>query len=261
MRRVTITLAIGVAALALAACGSSGGTATPSTTAHVHDDSAASAGHDHGAAVAVPLSYRSDGIIDSTKIDLSGVPGVSATQQAQAEALLKSTIEVLPKRWSDVAQAERDGFQSIGDGLTGEEHYMHWDWIEDTVTLDPTQPESLVYKVDRATGTKTLEAAMYLMPSQYTLDSPPSIASPLVQFHVHDNLCFTPPPAPQVRGLTNAEGGCNPPLVKFHPNVMAHVWIRQNDCGPFAALLGVGAGQIREGEARACDHDHGRVGL
>jgi len=261
--RSRVGLAVGAAVL-LAACGSGTSTTSPPSTetdghTHTHDDPA-TGGHDHDAAVAVPLSYTKDGLIDSTKVDLSGIAGVSPTQQAQAEALLKSTIELLPQ-WSDPAQAEADGFESIGDGFTGEEHFIHWDWIDDTVILDPNRPESLVYKVDPETGTKTLEAAMFIMPKQYSLDSPPSIASPLVQFHIHDNLCFTAPPAPKVRGLTNGEGGCTAPLVKFQPNAMAHVWIRQNDCGPFAALLGVGGGQIKPGEEVACDHDHGRIGL
>ena len=38
---------------------------------------------------------------------------------------------------------------------------------------------------------------------------------------------------------------------------MIHVWITPHKCGPFAALEGVGAGQINDGEARLCDHAHG----
>ena len=38
---------------------------------------------------------------------------------------------------------------------------------------------------------------------------------------------------------------------------MIHVWITPHRCGPFAALEGVGGGQIAEGEARLCDHAHG----
>ena len=130
----------------------------------------------------------------------------------------------------------------------------------------PNKPESLVYKVDRATGTKTLEAAMFIMPKTYTFDNPPPITSPLVQFHLHDNLCFTPATptvGPQVRGLTDAAGDCKSTFapVKFNPNIQVHVWIRPNDCGPFAALLGVGAGQIAAGATRSCVHDHTKLGL
>jgi hypothetical protein len=38
---------------------------------------------------------------------------------------------------------------------------------------------------------------------------------------------------------------------------MIHVWIVPHRCGPFAALEGVGGGQINEGEERLCDHAHG----
>ena len=207
-----------------------------------------------------PLEVTADGLIDPASIDLSGIEGVSEQQQAESTALLQNTLAVLP-RWTDYQTAIADGFQSIHDELTGEEHVIHWDWIDDATMLDPNRPESLVYKVDRATGARTLEAAMFLLPKQYTLQNQPTIASPLVQFHEHDNLCFTAPPAPRVAGLTNSEGGCTSPLVKFNPNIMVHVWIRPNECGPFAALLGVGAGQIADGEQRSCVHDHDRLGL
>jgi hypothetical protein len=38
---------------------------------------------------------------------------------------------------------------------------------------------------------------------------------------------------------------------------MIHVWIVPHRCGPFAALEGVGGGQIKAGEERLCDHAHG----
>jgi hypothetical protein len=222
-----------------------------------------SSGHAHAAkpvAIKHALKYRSDGIIDHRKVNLSGIPGVSRKDEKAAEKLLKATIKTLP-RWSDPAVAAADGFKSIGDGLTGEEHMLHWDWIDDDVIFDPERPESLVYKVDRATGTKTLEAAMYILPKEYNLDNTPAIDSKLVQFHQHDNLCFTTGDAPRVAGLTQADGSCRAPLTKFNPNIQVHVWIRQNDCGPFASLLGVGAGQIKAGAKRSCVHSANRLGL
>ncbi|MGZ4676489.1 MAG: hypothetical protein ACXVJ7_01310 [Acidimicrobiia bacterium] len=279
MRKLSVsTVLVVVAAMVFAACGSSGAAKSSSTlhggmtdaqmkcmdstyAAKHHELCAHGAGRMNTAPVktAKPLTYNADGTINPAHIDLSGVPGVSATQTKEAEDLLKSTLAVLPK-WSNYQTALADGFQSIGDGITGEEHVIHWDWIDDNTVFDPNHPESLVYKVDRATGNRTLEAAMFIMPKQYTLDNVPPIASNLVQFHVHDNLCFTPPPAPLVRGITDAQGNCRPPLVKFNPNPMVHVWIRANDCGPFAALLGVGAGQTKSGQ-RNCDHDHGKLTL
>jgi len=214
--------------------------------------------------LAHPLRYTKNGIIDVRHIDLTGVKGVTKQQAKVAKQLLVTTIKTLPK-WSDPAAAAAAGFQSIGDGLTGEEHFLHWDWINDNDIFDPNHPESLVYHVDRATGQKQLEAAMYILPGKYTLQNPPKkYTSNLVQYHEHDNLCFTAASAtsgPQVRGLTNAQGACNPPLTKFNPNIQVHVWIRSNECGPFASLLGVGAGQIKSGTERSCVHAPNRLGL
>jgi hypothetical protein len=215
--------------------------------------------------LAHPLRYTKSGIIDVKHIDLTGVKGVTKQQAKVAKQLLVSTIKTLPQ-WSDPAAATAAGFQSIGDGLTGEEHFLHWDWINDNDIFDPQHPESLVYHVDRATGKKQLEAAMYILPEKYTLNNPPKkYTSELVQYHEHDNLCFTPPPSSQVRGLTKADGTCGTffgqQLVKFNPNIQVHVWIRANECGPFASLLGVGAGQIKSGTQRSCVHSPTRVGL
>ena len=204
-----------------------------------------------------PLAVRADGLVDPARIDLSGMPGVTAAEQQRAESLLRRSILTLPK-WADYRKAEAGGYRSIGDGITGEEHFLRWEAVNDGVMLDPSAPESLVYKVDPATGTRTLEAAMFILPERYNLNNVPNVGGALTQFHTHDNLCFNnDTKAPKVVGLTNGEGKCPPPLVKFRANVMLHVWIRPNPCGPFAALEGVGAGQTKPGTTRACDMVHG----
>jgi hypothetical protein len=230
------------------------------SAAHDHDhgtagggEESAAGGHEHAgheAAAVAPTPY------DPTKpIDLGGVEGVTPEQQAAAENLIAITLWRLP-RWADPKVAEAAGFHSIGDGFTGYEHFIQWDWINDKDILDPERPESLVYRVDRD-GTRTLEAAMFMLPQGNTLETVPELGGKLTQWHIHDNLCFSPGEAPKVRGLTGAGGGCPPGLVKFDPVPMIHVWIVPHPCGPFAALEGVGAGQIKEGEERLCDHAHG----
>jgi hypothetical protein len=77
-----------------------------------------------------PLAINADGILNPDNVDLSGVPGVTLDGQHRAETLLRSTIVDI-QRWADVAQAQRDGFASIGDRTTGNEHFVHWDWIND----------------------------------------------------------------------------------------------------------------------------------
>lgn len=210
-------------------------------------------------AFANPLPVLPDGSLDPNGVDLSGIEGVTAVQQAYAEDLLVRSITTLPK-WADHDKAIADGFLSIGDGpFTGEEHLIHWDWIDDDNWLDPNQPESLVYRWEEqpdGTVKKTLEAAMFLLPEKFNLDNAPSDAGALMQYHIHDDLCFTDFPEPKVAGLRAHGGECQPPLVAFNPNVMVHVWIRPNECGPFAALQGVGGGQIKEGETVNCLPDH-----
>ncbi len=187
-------------------------------------------------------------------IDLSGFEGVTPEQQARAENLIAVTLDGLPQ-WSDPEYALANGFFSIGDGLTGTEHFLNLEYITDDVDLDPDRPESLVWDVDRATGKRTLSAAMFMAKPGVTLDNVPDIGGKLTQWHVHDNLCFNG--EGRVAGLTNAEGECAGGLRKGAEVPMIHVWIRPHECGPFAALEGIGGGTIPEGEERLCDHAHG----
>jgi len=191
-------------------------------------------------------------------IDLGGVKGVSLVQQARAENLVAETVVRLPQ-WSDPATAEAAGFKSIGDGVTGFEHYINWSYIGDDKILDPDHPESRVYRVKD--GKKTLVSAMFMLKPGSDLNTVPDIGGALTQWHIHDNLCFTDDKvAPHVAGLTDGSGNCRAPLVKLPPVPMIHVWIVPEQCGPFSALEGVGAGQVKPGEQQSCDHVHGSGG-
>ena len=207
--------------------------------------------HTHTAEAVAPKPY------DPTQpIDLGGVDGVTPEQQAAAENLVALNVVRLPQ-WTDYKTAEAAGYHSIGDGLTGFEHFIKWDLINDDVALDPDHPESLVYE-PQPDGSKKLVSAMYFLPDTVALTDVPNIGGALMQWHIHDNLCFTDDPvAPQVRGVTSSTGTCPAPLVKFRAAPMIHVWITPNKCGPFAALEGVGAGQIADGETQLCDAAHG----
>jgi hypothetical protein len=204
--------------------------------------------HAHVESAVAPVPY------DPTKpIDLGGVPGVTPEQQAAAENLVAVTLVKLPQ-WSDPNVALAAGFHSIGDGVTGIEHFVNEAWIDDDVILDPDKPESLVYSTSG--GKRKLVAAMYMVRPGTPLSDVPNIGGPLMQWHIHDNLCYTPDHV--LGGLTDAKGNCAPGLTKPVPAPMIHVWITAHRCGPFAALEGIGGGTIEDGETRLCDHAHGK---
>ena len=213
---------------------------------------AAAANHGHDGPPAVAAAVPPKGFTPGLPIDLSGVPGVSLQQQARAEAVLARTVERLPK-WADPAFAEANGFRSIRDGSTGVEHYLNRTFIEDDVMLDPDQPESLVY--DTTVSPKKLVAAMYMATPGTTLETVPDIGGALTQWHIHNNLCFNG--QGQVAGLTQGDGSCRAPLVKGEEIPMIHAWIVSRPCGPFSALEGIGAGQVKAGDTKACNAVHG----
>jgi hypothetical protein len=204
-------------------------------------------GDDHDAAAVAPVPF------DPTKpIDLGGVEGVTPEQQAEAENLLAVTLVGLPQ-WADYRTAEAAGFYSIGDGRTGTEHFINQEFMNDDVMLDPDRPESLVY--DTSDGDRRLVAAMYMTQPGVPLDEVPAIGGKLIQWHIHNNLCYQP--NGRLGGLTDGEGNCAPGLIKPPETPMVHVWLESHPCGPFAALEGIGAGAIKEGEERLCDEAHG----
>ena len=214
-------------------------------------------GHDHGTDHTAGHADVTTMPYDPTlPIDLSGVAGVTPQQQAFAENLVAATVRDLPQ-WTDLDVVEAAGFRSIGDGLTGHEHYIQWDWIDDDVWLDPDHPESLVFE-PQPDGSKKLVSAMFMLPGGHPLDEVPDWGGALMQWHVHGDLCFTDDPeAPQVATIKPIGTSCRAPLVDFPLAPMIHVWITPTPCGPFAALEGIGGGQVAAGEDVLCDHAHG----
>ena len=246
---------------------------------HVHTDShstSADEAHGHDAAAAThssagsPSDTAADETVDealpwprpwdpAVGIDLSGVPGVSAEQEARAAALIEDTQRELP-RWADTADAIADGYISIGDAGTGSEHYIKGSLIGDDIMLDPTQPESLVYNVDG--DKRTLAGVMFIASPRPTDD--PSLtewAGPLMTWHNHGNLCWDLVNGKiSVVGVTNETTGlCTRGFNAGGEVPMVHVWIVPHQCGPFAALEGQGAGQAAVPEDQRMDmcQDHG----
>jgi hypothetical protein len=132
-------------------------------------------GHDHAPAVreeGTGTVFEVVPIVESAPyppdlpINLGGMPGVSPEQQARAENLVAVSLARLPQ-CMDPADAVADGYYSFGDGVTGHEHYLNWDLIDDGRILDPDYPESLVY-------------AMFMLDSADTLDTVPDVGSELM---------------------------------------------------------------------------------
>jgi hypothetical protein len=244
---------------------SGGGHGHAETAGAGHDHGAGAegtaGGHDHGASEAAAVAKPYDATLP---VDLGGVPGVSAEEQAEAEALVTESLQKLPQ-FADIPTIEAMGYHSIGDGFTGHEHFIKWDLIDDGRVLNADYPESLVFEVNRATGEKRLAAAMYMANVDDTLETVPDVGGDLVQWHIHDNLCYSGDPGKwRVAGVAPAGEECPEGTFRLagtnsnNNNVpMVHIWIVPHPCGPFAALEGVGAGQIAPGEERLCDHAHG----
>ncbi|WP_040690534.1 hypothetical protein [Nocardia vinacea] len=222
---------------------------------HTHATGGDHTDHDHGTGTAWPRPWD-----PATPIDVSGVPGVTAAQEQRATALIRSTLDRLPA-FADVSSIGALGFRSIGDSATGYEHYINTGYIRDDRFLDATHPESLVYRVDGAD--RTLVSAMYIAKGKKIDDTElVDYGGPLMQWHVHDNLCWkNSADGPQVAGVTDAQGTCPPNSINPGAgNPMIHVWITANQCGPFAALEGHGAGQaattVDGRRTDICSHFH-----
>jgi hypothetical protein len=219
---------------------------------HGGDEMAGDHGHgdDHGEH-AEPKPY------DATlPVDLGGTPGVSAEQQAEAEQLVTDTLEELPQ-FADWTTLEAQGWYSIGDGLTGFEHFINWPLIDEPTMFDPSAPESLVFEI-QPDGTKKVVAAMFIAPRDVALEEAPEFGGELVQWHAHTNLCYGGEPNKlTIRAVVEYPGACPGETFRDHVSPMIHVWITPHECGPFASLEGDGGGEVPEGEERSCDHSHG----
>lgn len=241
--------ALPVAALAVTGMVAAGG--------HAHAGALGSAPHGHEREAAADPTEMATAVpakpfIPGQPIDLGGVEGVTPEQQAEAELVLANALYYLP-HWADYRVAEAEGWTSIGDGVTGHEHFVNPSTFDDGKILDATAPESLVYANE--SGTRTLVAAMFMLAPGTTMADVPDTGGALMQWHIHDNLCFNA--NGKVASLRAPGGPCPEGLSVGGENPMIHVWITEHPCGPFAALEGIAGGTIAAGETRLCDHVHG----
>jgi hypothetical protein len=212
---------------------------TTTTTIHGHVQTSDQA---KAAASGWPRPYD-----PSQPINLSGIQGFTPEQGQRALALLENTKRDLPT-YANYATAINAGYVSIGDESSGYEHLIKYSLLNDNRFLDTAAPESLVYKVTGST--RTLVSAMFIAPPGTLINDTTLVnyGGGLLQWHVHDNLCWrNVNGVPKVIGALDANGNCPPNSTLQRGGApMVHVWIAAHACGPFAALEGVGAGLASE---------------
>ena len=210
-------------------------TVSPTTTAHAHT---VTRDQQLAAASGWPKAFD-----PAAPIDFSGIGGVTAEQAARATTLIQENARDLAK-YANTAAAYADGYRSIGDANSGYEHYIKQSLISDNRMLDTAAPESLVYKVGDTN--RTLVSAMYIAnPGTLLTDATlNNYAGGLMQWHVHNNLCWSLDASgnPKVVAVTNAAGLCPIGVRQTGGAPMVHVWLAAHPCGPFAAVEGVAAG-------------------
>lgn len=187
--------------------------------------------------------------------DIAGIKGVTPVQEMRARQIIDGTAASLV-RFDTVAKAEAAGYQSIGDSVTGFEHFIRWDLVDDGRLFDTDNPESLVFRVDGRR--RTLVSAMYIAAPGTAMNDATlaDYAGGLMQWHRHTNLCWRDVGGvPRVSGVTLADGSCiiGEPGDPVRTSPMVHVWISPHPCGPFAAVEGVAAGTAGVPESQRVD--------
>jgi hypothetical protein len=139
----------------------------------------------------------------------------------------------------DVAAAEAAGYIWIGDGRRpgGFQHYINHDYMRDGVDLDPARIESLVFE-NTAAG-PVLVSTMYLLAPGSTMDDVPEVAGDLTVWHDHQNLCWDES-GTRLAGISTDGSTCRPGGELRATSPMLHVWLVDNECGPFAGIEGHG---------------------
>ena len=234
-------------ALAGAACTVLLAVAVPGMAAQ-HDHGEASHDHAHGEEVALTASSATGGapddhhaVAEETEPAAPTGPVISlddvrltSSERSAAQDLIDTTAEAM-RAFPDEAALQAAGYISIGDGVTGYEHYINIEYIADGIEMDPNRIESVVLTV-ADDGTKEVASAMYILSFGKTMDDVPDIAGELTTWHDHQNLCWE---GARVVGTTDATGECERGVFRGTPP-MLHVWLpgHEQACGPFAGIEG-----------------------
>jgi hypothetical protein len=110
-------------------------------------------------------------------------------------------------------------------------HYTNPKYKLESLVLDPTRPQTLVYA--STPGGPMLLGAMYMMPKANM--APPDVGGSLAEWHTHSNLCFGLPKF-VIDGAQSPFGTCPVGSINAPTPAMLHVWTVPNPAGPFADL-------------------------
>lgn len=194
--------------------------------AHAQDDGSGTAGVD-------PILAGAD-TSDATAAELAAAVELVATTRA---ALDPSVTDVAV---TTTADAEAQGYVWIGDGRRpgGFQHYVSPRLMADGRVLDPAHIEALVF--ENAAGGPVLVSAMYILEPGTTMADVPDVAGQLTVWHDHQNLCWDAT-GTRLAGISTDGVTCRPGGELRGTSPMLHVWLTDQDCGPFAGIEGHGS--------------------
>lgn len=152
---------------------------------------------------------------------------ISAAQLAAASTFV-ARVKASTAKYEDVKVAMADGYAQITQDLPGiAAHFVKAAYLADSVVMDPTKPEFLLY-------TKRLDGNWRLVGTMFYggpgAEPAPNYFGALDAWHLHENLCFG---ANGVRTAAN-QAQCQGGLFVRKTNWQLHVWTVDDADGVFA---------------------------
>lgn len=151
----------------------------------------------------------------------------TAAQLAAADRLVAATRTAIAQ-YADPAAAVAAGYRPSGPTTIGAVvHYEHQGRLHDGVTLDPSQPEMLVYGV--TVQGPLLLGVVYALPWPLA-EAPDAGGGSLTAWHAHTNVCFS---LAGLVGLLSPFGTCPAGSANIAFGPMLHVWTVDLPGSPF----------------------------
>ena len=152
---------------------------------------------------------------------------VTAVQLAAASTFV-AQVKASTAKYEDIRQAMADGYVQITQDLPAiAAHFVKPAYLADSVMMDPTKPEFLLY-------TKRLDGNWRLVGTMFYggpgAEPAPNYFGALDAWHLHENLCFV---GSGVR-VTTSQEECKGGLFVKKTNWQLHVWTVADADGVFA---------------------------